>query len=64
MPFSWALVIELKGREVAVTKAIGSAAEAAVEMSVLDAHGLHEGMGHNRTDKSKSSLSQCSCELA
>jgi hypothetical protein len=39
-------------------------AEAAVEMSVLDAHGLHEGMGHNRTDKSKSSLSQCSCELA
>ena len=25
MPFSWALVIELKGREVAVTKAIGSA---------------------------------------
>ena len=39
-------------------------AEAAIKMSVFNAHGLHEGMGHNRTYEPKSSLLQSSCELA
>ena len=38
-------------------------AEAAVEVPVLNAHRLHEGMGHHRADEPKTSAPQFSSEL-